>query len=406
LATDLEHLEYLVWCHLNLKEYSGSLEGYAKLEESLDSLKMRRDELRTFRNSQEDIRLLSEAFRNISQSIAPRCLSSLSLQVRIYYRDGQRHETPALHQEKIIEHKFSRQDHNARFYPIREAAALTFPTTMESLMSSHLTIKKLDLYNSSEMYPCSLSTKEVNNIEAQYPELRACLAPMESLTMSLCNPESPEDERDCPGMPDESDNLGLGQLLELLPQLSHLDVHYFIQGHFGHKRIFHPKALMQQAAACSNLPKLRSCCIRGLHCNTDDLALFLQRTQPKCVTLESIIALSETWQPVIDLLTSPHVNIKSFYLDTLFRLGTPVERLHLDDENDLTVDTKHVLFEEPGTPTYGVPEAARRSTICTFAMRQNDAVKHPLNHFVENIPTRDYSYETWSDEENWQYGSI
>jgi hypothetical protein len=374
LATDLEYLEYLVWYHH--EENFGPLEVHAELEESLDSLKTRRDELRTFRNSQEDIRLLSEALRNLSQSVAPRCLSSLSLQVRIYCLDGQRHETPALHQEKTGEPEFE----IVRFDLIREAAALTFHITMESLMSSHLTIKKLDLYNSGEMQPCSLSTTEVNNIEARYPGLRACFAPTESLTISLCNPE---DE-----MPDESNSLGLGQLLELLQQLSHLGVHYFIQGRRGHKRIFHPRALMQHAAACSNLPNLQSCRIGGLHCDADDLALFLQRTRPKCVALESIIALSETWRPVIDLLTSPQVNIKSFDLDTLFELETPVERLHLDDESDVTVDSKHVWLNAPGTTTSGMP---RRST---SVMRQDDAVKHPLNHFVRNTSIRDYSYKS------------
>jgi hypothetical protein len=400
LATDLEYLESLVRDHRLPTSAAAGFEVNANPSpEFIDSLRTRRDELRTFRNSQEDTRLLSEAFRNLSQSIAPRCLPSLSLQVRIYYLDGQRHETPGLHEKNTREDGF---DYNARFDPIREAAVLTFHTTMESLMSSHLTIKKLDLYNSSEMHPCSLSTTEVNNIEARYPGLRECFDPMESLTMSLCNPESPRDE-----MPDESNSLGLGQLLVLLQKLSHLDVHYFIQGHFGHKRIFHPRALMQHAAACSDLPNLQSCRIGGLHCDTGDLLLFLQRTKPKCVALENVIALSESWRPVLDFLTDPQVNIKSLYLGHLFGLKTPIERLHLDEDNDFSVDTNHVWFDEPGTTTSGVSEAARRSTT---VMRQNDAVKLPLDHFVgddaRNIPLIYNSYGNWSERKLWQYGSI
>jgi hypothetical protein len=271
---------------------------------------------------------------NLSQRIAPRCLPCLTLQIGVHYLDGQRHDKSFLYRQNTR----SNFAYDPRFDLICEATAHTFRITMESLISSSLTIGNLDLYNSSGMQPCSLSTTEVNNLESQYPGLRACFTPMESLSISLCNPKSPEDDAEEAylEMPDESNTLGLGQLLKLPLQLSHLDVHYFIQGNFGRHRIFHPRALMQHAADCSGLPNLQSCRITRLHCDTGDLVLFLQRTKPKCVTLENIIVLSKTWRPVLAFLTSSHANIKSLSLGDLFELETPVEELDLDDDSDLS----------------------------------------------------------------------
>jgi hypothetical protein len=271
---------------------------------------------------------------NLSQRIAPRCLPCLTLQIGVHYLDGQGHDKSFLYGQNTR----SNFAYDPRFDLICEATAHTFRITMESLISSSLTIGNLDLYNSSGMQPCSLSTTEVNNLESQYPGLRACFTPMESLSISLCNPKSTEDDAEEAylEMPDESNTLGLGQLLKLPLQLSHLDVHYFIQGNFGRHRIFHPRALMQHAADCSGLPNLQSCRITGLHCDTGDLVLFLQRTKPKCVTLENIIVLSKTWRPVLAFLTSSHANIKSLSLGDLFELETPVEELDLDDDSDLS----------------------------------------------------------------------
>jgi hypothetical protein len=399
LVTDLEYSEKRLATDRYVSHGGYEMVTMKPSLESVESLRARRDELCTFRDSKEDLRLLNEAFCNLSQSIAPRCLPCLSLQVGVHYLDGQRHDTPLLYAENTR----SNFAYEPRFDFICEAAEHTFRIAMESLTSSSLTIKKLDLYNSSGMQPCSLSTAEVNNFEGQYPGLRACFAPMESLSISLCNPKSPEDDADEAylEMPNESNTLGLGQLLELPLQLSHLDVHYFIRGHFGYRRIFHPRALMQHAAACSNLPHLQSCRISGLHCDPDHLVLFLQRTKPKCVTLENIIALSETWRPVLGFLTSSHANIKSLCLEDLFELETPLEELHPDGDSDLSIDTKHLWFDESGPTKYGGPEMAACNSTVT---RQDDAVKHRLDyHFngdLWNLPLG------WSQRRLLKYGPI
>jgi hypothetical protein len=399
LVTDLEYSEKRL-----ATDHYVSHGGYEMVTmkpslESVESLSARRDELCTFRDSKEDLRLLSEAFCNLSRSIAPRCLPCLSLQIGVHYLDGHRHDTPFLYAENTR----SNFAYDPRFDLIREAAEHTFRIIMESLTSSSLTVKKLDLFNGSGMQPCSLSTTVVNNVEGQYPGLSACFAPMESLSISLCNPKSPEDDADeaYPTMPDESNTLGLGQLLQLPLQLSHLDVHYFIQGNSGHERIFHPRALMRHAAACSNLPNLQSCRISGLHCDTGDLLLFLQRTKPKCVTLENIIALSETWRPVLEFLTSSNANIRSLCLDDLFELGTPLEGLHLYDDSDLPIGTKHLWFDGSGPTKYGGPEmAAYNSTV----VLQDDAVKHRLDyHFKGDLWSLPLG---WSQRRLLKYGSI
>jgi hypothetical protein len=80
-------------------EYPATSDGAtdATMKQSLDALRSLQASLQVFRDSKTDLQLLSDALRNLSRSIAPRCLQSLSLQVRIYYHDGRCHETPAIY---------------------------------------------------------------------------------------------------------------------------------------------------------------------------------------------------------------------------------------------------------------------------------------------------------------------
>lgn len=158
---------------------STTFDGDVKIntKQDLDLVEARRKTLRSFCDPKKRFQLLGEAFLNLRHSIGSRCLSSLSLQGLVSYRDGSGHETPSL----------LMYDHGLDSNAICEAAAYTFHHTMESLASNRLAIKKLDLYNTSELQRCSLGCIELNNLEVRYPGLRACFAPLQSLGLSLCN---------------------------------------------------------------------------------------------------------------------------------------------------------------------------------------------------------------------------
>lgn len=360
-----------------------------------DALITRRDALRTLRDSKDDLRLLSEALRNISQSATAHCLSSLSLKIRVYWHHGRRHEVPALHShEPDFDDSISC---GADFGLIYEAAAHTFRITMESLASSLLAVEKLDIYNGSDMQRCSLPDRELNNVGANYPGLHACFAPMESLTMSLCNPRPPE-VKHCewagerpfwleggitPVTPDLSESLGLGQLLKLTQHLSHLNLHYFTQHSWDPTEKLHSQVLTQYAATCSPLPKLRSCRISGLHCDPDELIIFLQQTKPKRIALENIFALSKTWRPIFDLLTSPQAELESLYLDDLFE------------------GHRHICFDAPGPAKYD----ETGTTGCNTVQRRSETVRLPINYHLVRCDVRHTeSLWYWRERRSLEYG--
>jgi hypothetical protein len=266
---------------------------------------------------------------------------------------------------------------------------------MESLASSRLKAKKLDLYRSDEEKRCRLFDTELNDVEIRYPGLEECFAPMESLTMNLCNPTPPwpwirpgrtSAEREAtPDIPNESDFLGLGHLPKLAQHLSHLDIHYFSQAQWGRKSIVHSRVLMQHTAAYSALPNLQSCRIAGLHCDLEELLLFLQHTKPKRVTLENILALSGSWRPLFDFLTDPQTCVESSYL------------------RELSEDYQHMWFHVPGSfecNHLGTPGSR------TIERRKED-VRTPLDYgFIVEVSTlSELSFHRWYGRRLSEYGA-
>jgi hypothetical protein len=87
--------------------------------------------------------LLSEAFRNLAASNAPHSLPHLSLHIRIYVHDGQRHETPkacmhidAMETDEDDEEEY---EHRVDFDTITAAASRSFHLTTNALALSHCT---------------------------------------------------------------------------------------------------------------------------------------------------------------------------------------------------------------------------------------------------------------------------
>jgi hypothetical protein len=207
----------------------------------LEAIEKRRDALRIFGESKSGVRLLSEALRNLnSNGSMAGCLPSLSLEIRICIRDPERQEPPASydHDAETGQPLKRRVDLN----PLRRATAQTFRLAMNSLTRSRLRVQKLDLYNGIDMQRCSLPCPELIHLEARWPHLRAFFASVTSLSLSLRDPgpKFPGSEHRIPFDQQsallqaetleacaDDQYIGLPRLLNTIPKLKHLDLHYF-----------------------------------------------------------------------------------------------------------------------------------------------------------------------------------
>lgn len=263
--------------------------------------------LRSTSNSKTNAASLSKALRSLS------------------LRGNTKHSLPCLSLETRVYDLGTKRKYGGRFLPNTDrfhklelehddVAARTFHFTMEALATSGLTIEKLEIYcdkDNGGFFECNsqygLYSTELIDIQARCPRLRACFAPMRSLSISLCPPRP---SRTCEGdrssvvetqssqEVDATLNVqkgqhspGLGDLLRLAANLEDLDLQYCSQSRCQldkERDRRHPPWLFRYTAASKPLPQLRLCHIKGLRCHPDDFLRFLQRTQPRQIDLQSI----------------------------------------------------------------------------------------------------------------------
>lgn len=189
LVHDPEFLEQELRCGLPPEYTKPAGYGDIDAQKGLDILKRDSKALRASHNAHKGVRLLSEALRNLSQGTESNLLPSLSLQMGIYFHDGRRYELPGLPVPNIVAKRFWALGSETGFNMFCEVASQTFCLTMESLAASRLTVQKLDIFNGADMQRCSLISTHLNDLETEYPGLRACFAPMKTLSLSLCDPK-------------------------------------------------------------------------------------------------------------------------------------------------------------------------------------------------------------------------
>jgi hypothetical protein len=364
-----------------------------------------REALRSLRDSKQDVRLLSEALRNLnSSSSTSRGLRSLSLDVRVYLHDSDRQDLPGV---DIHDAKFGYSPkYGADFRLIREATAHTFHLAMESLASSRLRVQKLDLYNGIDTQRCSLPLIEldrVGSVEALYPGLRACFASTTSLSLSLCYPSGPQSAYhesvrqasllrgaayflfpDPYRASDHRDHVALAPFLHMLQGLKHLDLHFFggVRNPRQQDLLFTSSLL--RISGDSTLPKLESCRIRGLCLDLDGLWPFLEQTKPSRLALEHCAAISGMWQPIFDYITSPQAGLESLHLDDLFE------------------KFEHLWFDEPGRCAY----VHHNMTGCSTVERQGGAVRLPISYFFldrTRMVDPAIEYDQWLERHRLEY---
>jgi hypothetical protein len=248
---------------------------------------------------------------------------------------------------------------------------------MRSLARSRLRVQKLDLYNGTEMQRCSLPCPELIQLEARWPNLRACFATVTTLSLSLRDPrprysesthripfqqQSPLARIETLEACDDKQYIGLARLLHTMPKLKHLDLHYFggLRSHPRTDTTF-SKTLLQTTSS-GTFPELESCRIRSLCLDPDGLLPFLARTKPSRLALEHCSTAKDMWRPILDYLTSPQTGLESLCLDDLFE----------------TCIFRHLWFGEAGRRKYGL----RGDVIgCSTAERQGEAVRLSISYF-------------------------
>jgi hypothetical protein len=349
---------------------------YDRIRRDLEATEERRDALRIFRDSKNDVRLLSEALQNLkSNGSMASCLHSLSLEIRICIHDGERQEPSASYDHDAeTGQSFKR---GADLNSLRRVTAHTFRLAMQSLARSRLTVQKLDLYNGIDMQRCSLPCPELLHLEARYPSLRACFASVTSLSLSLRVPsprypvsahripfqqQSPLDRAATLEACNDNQYLGLGRLLHTMSKLKHLDLHYFggLRSHPRRDTAF-SKSLLQTTSSGA-LPRLESCRIRGLYLDPHGLLPFLARTRPSRLGLQHCSTTNDMWRPILAYLTSPQAGLESLSLDDLFEIAT----------------WRHLWFDVPGRRKYGRHDV----TGCSTVERQGDLVRLPIGYFI------------------------
>jgi hypothetical protein len=330
-----------------------------RMQRGLEAIEERRDALRIFHDSKNAVRLLSEALRNLnSNGSKAGCLSFLSLEIRTCIYDGERRKPPASydHDAKTGQPLKRRVDLN----PLYRTTAQNFRLAMNSLARSRLKVQKLDLYNGTDMQRCSLPCPELIHLEARWPHLRACFASVTSLSLSLRdpNPKFPGSEHRIPFEQqsallqaetlqacDDKQYIGLPRLLNTMPKLKHLDLHYF-----GGLRS-HPHA---------------------------------GETQPS--SSRALSDAKDMWRPILDYLTSPQAGLESLFLDDLFE----------------TCTCRHLWFDGAGRRKYGCDDVFGCSTV----ERQGEAVRLPISYFFLDrgqIGDSADGYNLWKQWHGFEY---
>jgi hypothetical protein len=369
-------------------------------QRGLEAIEERRDALRIFGESKNGVRLLSEALQNLnSNGSTAGWLRSLSLKIRICIYDGERQEAPASY------------DHNAEtgrpfkrgvdLNPLRRATAHTFRLAMNSLARSRLRVQRLDLYNGIDMQRCSLPCPDLIQLEARWPHLRACFASVTSLSLSLRDPSPkfPGNEHRIPFEQQSAllqaeileacaDNqyIGLPRLLNTMPKLKHLDLHYYggLRNHPRTDTTF-SKTLLQTTIS-KPFPDLESCRLRGLCLDADGFLPFLARTKPSRLALEHCSMAKDMWRPILDYLTSPQAGLESLCLDDLFE----------------TCTCRHLWFDGAGRRKYGCDDVIGCSTV----ERKGEAARLPISDFLldrSQIGDSAVGYSTWMQRHRFEF---
>ncbi|KAJ2981405.1 hypothetical protein NUW58_g6696 [Xylaria curta] len=248
-------------------------------------------------DSDEHVRLLTEAFINLKQYSPQRSLATLQLSVgmRKRYRES----------DDEISEQFARPSRKVTW----ETAQRTFDITMTALRESRLTIgSHLNLFGS--LPDCSLVHKAFLPLDQRFVAT-GLFKSLETLTMSLSALYISQNQT---RQGDVSNNsiqgvhgtMLLRSLLEmssLMPNLKEFDIHWYNVG-ANTSTSFEDRAVNIAATDYPKSARLRACSLRGLYAPGSDLLEFLKAIRPGRLSLDDVHLVSETWAPIFDYLMS------------------------------------------------------------------------------------------------------
>ena len=314
--------------------------------------------------------LLTQVFSGIFINSPAARLSSLSLEVTITDKIGQRSLPGASH--------FSWK---CRWQSARD----TFDIAWHALAASKLPIEKLNLFNTRQMQQCSLPSNCLGAVDWTAPDLPTSLASLKSLSISLCprdlnafemkddgeGPHADGFEHDPSLKSRNDDNIqaeaddelnfsGLAHFLRLCGQLDNFELHYFIKFSYGYGDIdHHYQRLLQRVAETDRLPRIQYFRLRGVYARERDLLALVQRTRTSNLSMENVSC--DTFRKIFDHCQSS---------------TSPVEAVYFDDLNE---SDGMVYFDAPGPQKF-----LRLIDVegCPTLQRTGADVKQPISYVL------------------------
>ncbi|KAI1455546.1 hypothetical protein F4805DRAFT_435908, partial [Annulohypoxylon moriforme] len=285
-------------------------------------------EMMTQSKIDENIRLLTEIFRNVKQHSQKGSLASLYLRVIIH---------PQILDDEMVEPKVSKSRKD-----IWATALRTFNTTMAALKCSEIPVDcHLNLFGGIQ--GCSLRYESFLSLSHTFCSSHV-FSSLKKLTVSLSSSYTDikplRDGSNLEGEsfePPEPDNMptprlfhGILEMSEIMPQLETLDLHWY--------KLTMRVITQFEAHLNSNLSTfacLKELTLRNVRASEANLLQFVKTLHPTSLTLRDVELVSGTYASLFEYMTSSDNPITSYYLDDIY-------------ENN----RKLVHFDIPGSPKF------------------------------------------------------
>ena len=283
-------------------------EELVKITEDLETFKHRQQEQVQLKNSGQDKALLRKAFSNLATYGKTGSLPSLSLDVIVFRKDSKTRSLPV---------------EGGDWQLIWKTAAYAFHTSMEALAWSRLPIERMDIFHTS--LRCSLSCNELSKLDAYMEGLGDSLRALKSLSISssegLLNESQLNAGEDAMKLvvTDESNFIGLSNVLGLATNLEELRLHWFNthQHRLNINDCQHQK-FFRRLGESSCLPCLRTVILQGCYVTEDSLLAFLESRPIKSLSMDNVYMREGTFASVFGYVTTDEAGLGYLYFDDLW----------------------------------------------------------------------------------------
>lgn len=295
-----------------------------RMEQDLDTLRHRRKEQLEFQSESTASKLLGKAFANLAKHGT--ALHRLQVEVLIYQDDAVTPLVPL---------------YGGSWEQIWSSAARISKLVFLSLATSYLSIKSLNLFNSSRMQRCSLSCNELNEVNYGSDDPPFPLDKLEALSLNLSDrteaqnkvgqvgsqdnqashhlEQTEDNESDGVGKEEVSDFAGLRTLLQASSQLKELDLLRYALRHATQESTARHCQGFLDTLNDANLPMLQKLTLQGLDITANQLLNVLQAHKTlRIISLRKVTLSKGKFKPILEYCTSGSSSIDEVELDSLF----------------------------------------------------------------------------------------